>query len=170
MRSARATTSSTSSFPAHDARSHLLFDELLDGAESETKSEARTTVATAATTRDDMCFWLYTSGSTGRPKGAVHTHADLKLTDDALRGAGHRHRPKTTSAIRWRSCSSPMGSAMRSPSRCRRARPPCCCRSGRRRNVVAEHSQEAQRHGLLCRADVLCRFSRQPCRAGARQS
>jgi benzoate-CoA ligase len=37
---------------------------------------------TAPTTRDDMCFWLYTSGSTGRPKGAVHTHADLKLTDD----------------------------------------------------------------------------------------
>jgi len=37
---------------------------------------------TAATTRDDMCFWLYTSGSTGKPKGAVHTHADLKLTDD----------------------------------------------------------------------------------------
>ncbi len=29
-----------------------------------------------------MCFWLYTSGSTGRPKGAVHTHADLKLTDE----------------------------------------------------------------------------------------
>jgi benzoate-CoA ligase len=29
-----------------------------------------------------MCFWLYTSGSTGKPKGAVHTHADLKLTDD----------------------------------------------------------------------------------------
>jgi benzoate-CoA ligase family protein len=37
---------------------------------------------TAPTTCDDMCFWLYTSGSTGRPKGAVHTHADLKLTDD----------------------------------------------------------------------------------------
>ena len=37
---------------------------------------------TAPTTRDDMCFWLYTSGSTGKPKGAVHTHADLKLTDD----------------------------------------------------------------------------------------
>ncbi|MCP6756888.1 AMP-binding protein, partial [Klebsiella pneumoniae] len=29
---------------------------------------------TAATTCDDMCFWLYTSGSTGRPKGAVHVH------------------------------------------------------------------------------------------------
>jgi benzoate-CoA ligase family protein len=37
---------------------------------------------TAATTRDDMCFWLYTSGSTGRPKGAVHSHADLALTND----------------------------------------------------------------------------------------
>src|SRR5262249_9861986 len=37
---------------------------------------------TAPTTCDDMCFWLYTSGSTGKPKGAVHTHADLKLTDE----------------------------------------------------------------------------------------
>jgi benzoate-CoA ligase family protein len=37
---------------------------------------------TAPTSRDDMCFWLYTSGSTGRPKGAVHTHANLRLTND----------------------------------------------------------------------------------------
>ena len=37
---------------------------------------------TAPTTSDDMCFWLYTSGSTGKPKGAVHSHADLKLTDE----------------------------------------------------------------------------------------
>jgi benzoate-CoA ligase family protein len=37
---------------------------------------------TAATKRDDMCFWLYTSGSTGKPKAAVHTHADLKFTDE----------------------------------------------------------------------------------------
>jgi benzoate-CoA ligase family protein len=36
---------------------------------------------TAPTTRDDTCFWLYTSGSTGKPKGAVHTHANLALTD-----------------------------------------------------------------------------------------
>jgi benzoate-CoA ligase family protein len=50
------------------------FDELLEA--------AKTDAVTAPTTRDDMAFWLYTSGSTGRPKGAVHTHADLKLTDD----------------------------------------------------------------------------------------
>jgi benzoate-CoA ligase family protein len=37
---------------------------------------------TPATKRDDMCFWLYTSGSTGKPKAAVHTHADLKFTDE----------------------------------------------------------------------------------------
>jgi benzoate-CoA ligase family protein len=43
---------------------------------------ADTKPVTAATTADDMCFWLYTSGSTGRPKGAVHSHADLKLTDE----------------------------------------------------------------------------------------
>jgi benzoate-CoA ligase len=41
---------------------------------------------TAPSTCDDMCFWLYTSGSTGRPKGAVHSHADLKLTDELYAG------------------------------------------------------------------------------------
>jgi benzoate-CoA ligase family protein len=49
-------------------------------------AQASTKPMTAPTTRDDMCFWLYTSGSTGRPKGAVHTHADLKLTDDLYAG------------------------------------------------------------------------------------
>ncbi len=61
-----------------DAHAHLSFDRLLAGANSE--------AATAPTTCDDICFWLYTSGSTGRPKGAVHTHADLKLTDDLYAG------------------------------------------------------------------------------------
>ncbi len=57
-----------------NAHGHLLFADLLAAAKAEP--------VTAATTRDDMCFWLYTSGSTGKPKGAVHTHANLKLTDD----------------------------------------------------------------------------------------
>jgi len=57
-----------------NAHGHKRFDDLL--------AAAKTDSVTAPTTRDDMCFWLYTSGSTGRPKGAVHTHADLKLTDD----------------------------------------------------------------------------------------
>src|SRR5579863_9382100 len=50
------------------------FEDLL--ADTETEAE------TAATLRDDICFWLYTSGSTGKPKGAVHTHASLRLTDE----------------------------------------------------------------------------------------
>ena len=34
----------------------------------------------AATTRDDVCFWLYSSGSTGAPKGTVHLHSHLIAT------------------------------------------------------------------------------------------
>jgi benzoate-CoA ligase len=43
-------------------------------AESPPKSRA------AATTCDDVCFWLYSSGSTGTPKGAVHLQSHLTLT------------------------------------------------------------------------------------------
>ena len=57
-----------------DTHGHAQLDALLAGA-------ARDPV-TAPTVGDDICFWLYTSGSTGKPKAAVHTHADLKLTDD----------------------------------------------------------------------------------------
>ena len=34
----------------------------------------------AATTADDVAFWLYSSGSTGTPKGAVHVHSSLVTT------------------------------------------------------------------------------------------
>ena len=34
----------------------------------------------AATTCDDVAFWLYTSGSTGTPKGSMHLHRDLVAT------------------------------------------------------------------------------------------
>jgi benzoate-CoA ligase family protein len=61
-----------------NTQGHLRFADLLAG--------AKTDPVTASTTRDDMCFWLYTSGSTGRPKGAVHTHADLRLTDELYAG------------------------------------------------------------------------------------
>jgi benzoate-CoA ligase len=56
-----------------NAQGHLRLADLMTAAADS---------VTAPTTRDDMCFWLYTSGSTGRPKGAVHTHADLRLTDE----------------------------------------------------------------------------------------
>jgi benzoate-CoA ligase len=56
-----------------NAQGHHRFEELLAGGGAAT--------AAAPTSRDDMCFWLYTSGSTGKPKAAVHTHADLALTD-----------------------------------------------------------------------------------------
>src|SRR5688572_33234347 len=52
--------------------SSLQLKELLQKASP--KAEA------AATTRDDMCFWLYSSGSTGAPKGTVHLHSHLIAT------------------------------------------------------------------------------------------
>ena len=66
----------------NDAHAHLSFARLMAEADIPAKTQSAAVAPAAATTRDDMCFWLYTSGSTGRPKGAVHTHADLKLTDE----------------------------------------------------------------------------------------
>ena len=57
-----------------NAHGHRLFEDFI--------AAAKPDETTAATTCDDMAFWLYTSGSTGKPKGAVHVHASLKLTAD----------------------------------------------------------------------------------------
>jgi len=38
---------------------------------------APSTCKTAATTRDDVGFWLYSSGSTGFPKGTIHSQYDM---------------------------------------------------------------------------------------------
>ena len=57
-----------------EAHGHCGFEDLVAAATPESY--------TAATTADDICFWLYTSGSTGKPKGVVHVHADLKLTNE----------------------------------------------------------------------------------------
>lgn len=38
------------------------------------------TLAPAATTTDDVAFWLYSSGSTGSPKGVMHLQASLEHT------------------------------------------------------------------------------------------
>src|SRR5262245_25019180 len=59
-----------------NARGYRRFEDLMAAAKPDPY------LATAPTTRDDICFWLYTSGSTGKPKGAVHTHANLRLTAD----------------------------------------------------------------------------------------
>jgi benzoate-CoA ligase len=56
------------------AQGELRFEDLVTAADPKSH--------TAATTRDDMCFWLYTSGSTGKPKGAVHVQASPRLTAD----------------------------------------------------------------------------------------
>ena len=48
------------------------FAQLLERAEPD--------AATAATRRDDVCFWLYSSGSTGEPKGTVHVQTSLVQT------------------------------------------------------------------------------------------
>jgi benzoate-CoA ligase len=55
-----------------DNRGHHSFGTLL--------ARASRMFEPAATSRDDVCFWLYSSGSTGAPKGTIHAHASLIQT------------------------------------------------------------------------------------------
>ncbi len=111
---------------------------------------------TAPTTRDDMCFWLYTSGSTGKPKGAVHTHADLKLTDDLYAAPilGITENDVCYSVAKLffayglgNALTFPMSAGATTVLLPQRPTP----------EVVADASEEASGHGVLCGADILCR-------------
>ena len=142
-----------------DAHAHLSFDQLLAGAKSE--------AATAATTCDDICFWLYTSGSTGRPKGAVHTHADLKLTDDLYAGPilGITENDVCYSVAKLffayglgNALTFPMSAGATTVLLPQRPTP----------DLVADTSEAAPGHRVLCGADLLCGVSRQSRGAGAR--
>ena len=55
-----------------DAHGRASLQELMNRASAECEP--------AATTSDDVCFWLYSSGSTGTPKGVVHLHSHLIQT------------------------------------------------------------------------------------------
>lgn len=55
-----------------DVGGHERLDALL--------SAAPATKEVAATTSDDIAFWLYSSGSTGKPKGTMHLHRNLLAT------------------------------------------------------------------------------------------
>ncbi|MCC6471471.1 MAG: benzoate-CoA ligase family protein [Alphaproteobacteria bacterium] len=62
-----------------DGHGHVRLDALT--------RDASGTLQAAATTADDVAFWLYSSGSTGAPKGAMHLQSDLVHTA-ALWGRG----------------------------------------------------------------------------------
>jgi benzoate-CoA ligase len=56
---------------AAEAPATWSFHELLES--------GRDTLATAATSRDDVAFWMYSSGSTGAPKGCMHLQHDMVI-------------------------------------------------------------------------------------------
>ena len=132
---------------------HPRFEDLLAGAGAKP--------ATAPTVRDEICFWLYTSGSTGKPKGAVHTHADLKLTDELY--------AKPFLGIAESDVVLLGGKAVLRLRAGQRAHLPDVGGSDDRVAAGAadagaggRYLKKAPGHRLLRRADVLCRLSRQP--------
>lgn len=79
-------------------------------------SVASAELPAAATTADDIAFWLYSSGSTGRPKGR-RTCRRTCCTRSPTTASPCSGCAPTTWSIRRRRCSSPTGSAIRSPCR-----------------------------------------------------
>jgi benzoate-CoA ligase family protein len=56
------------------SREGLRLHELTESASPELKP--------AATSRDDIAFWLHSSGSTGPPKGCIHLHHDMVISSE----------------------------------------------------------------------------------------
>ena len=134
------------------------FEALLAGA-------ARDPV-TAPTVCDDICFWLYTSGSTGKPKAAVHTHADLKLTDDLYGkpylGIGENDVCFSVAKLFFayglgNALTFPMSAGATTVLSAQRPTP----------ELVADILKKHRRHRVLCRADILRRLAGERGRAGS---
>ncbi len=58
------------------AAPQLAYEELV--------AQERAELGAAATTKDDVAFWLYTSGTTGTPKAAIHLHHDMLVCCEAF--------------------------------------------------------------------------------------
>src|SRR5277367_5611025 len=141
---------------------HQRFDDLL--------AAAKTEAVTAPTTRDDMAFWLYTSGSTGKPKGAVHTHADLKLTDDLYAAPilGITENDVCYSVAKLFFAYG-LGNALTFPMSAGATNG--AARAAADAGTGGERSDEARGHSVLRGADFLRRISRRPgCAAARRRS
>ena len=124
---------------------------------------------TAPTTRDDMCFWLYTSGSTGKPKGAVHTHADLKLTDELYAGPilGITENDICYSVAKLFFAYG-LGNALTFPMSA--GATTVLLRAAADAGSRRRSPEKTPGHGVLRRADFLCRLSREPRGAAARRA
>ena len=68
-------------------------DEGEDTCWGDALAQAPSEFQTAATTCDDVAFWLYSSGSTGAPKGAVHLQHDMLFCEQTYARSILKLRP-----------------------------------------------------------------------------
>jgi acyl-coenzyme A synthetase/AMP-(fatty) acid ligase len=139
---------------------HAQFEALLAGAPRDP--------VTAPTARDEIRFWLYTSGSTGKPKAAVHTHADLKFTDDLY---GKPFLGITENDVCYSVAklffAYGLGNALTFPMSAGATNG--AARAAADAGTGGERSDEARGHSVLRGADFLRRISRRPGCAAARR-